>query len=48
MREVYDFYFDRGRVARFSGGSYEEALLEFQAHYPYEVEFAERVYDEAE
>lgn len=42
-REVYDFYFDGGREARFSGASYEAALKEFQDHFPYEVEQVKRV-----
>jgi hypothetical protein len=41
--ECYDFYFDGGREARFSGTSYEAALKEFQAHFPYEVEQVKRV-----
>jgi hypothetical protein len=46
MREVYDFYFDGGREARFSGESYAAALKEFKNHFPYEIEQVEKVQEE--
>ncbi len=46
MNEVYDFYFDGGREARFSGESYAAALKEFKNHFPYEIEQVEKVQEE--
>jgi hypothetical protein len=46
MREVYDFYFDGGREARFGGESYQAALKQFQDHFPYEVERVEQIQEE--
>ena len=46
MREVYDFYFDGGREARFWGESYAAALKNFRDHFPYEVERVEQVQEE--
>ena len=46
IREVYDFYFDGGREARFDGESYQAALKQFQDHFPYEVERVEQIQEE--
>lgn len=48
MRQVYDFYFDGGREARFWGASYEEALQHFRDHFPYDVERVELVEEDEE